>query len=135
MSWLVVFISSFVPIVLLFILLITDWLHGEPRSKLSSLSLWGGMKEQDRWDGFADSKLLTQFLILAGSVALAIAQGIVLLFMVLIMNWLHGEPRAKLSSLRLWGGMKEQDRWDGFADSTPYAAIPLRASPNKTRMR
>ena len=55
MSWLVVFISSFVPIVLLFILLITDWLHGEPRSKLSSLSLWGGMKEQDRWDGFADS--------------------------------------------------------------------------------
>ena len=28
MSWLVVFISSFVPIVLLFILLITDWLHG-----------------------------------------------------------------------------------------------------------
>lgn len=32
MSWLVVFISSFVPIVLLFILLITDWLHGEPRS-------------------------------------------------------------------------------------------------------
>ena len=73
MSWLVVFISSFVPIVLLFILLITDWLHGEPRSKLSSLSLWGGMKEKDRWDG--------------------------------------------------------------FADSTRYAAIPLRASPNKTRMR
>jgi len=55
MSWLVVFISSFVPIVLLFILLITDWLHGEPRSKLSSLSLWGGMKEKDRWAGFADS--------------------------------------------------------------------------------
>src|SRR5207249_12021913 len=81
MSWLVVFISSFVPIVLLFILLITDWLHGEPRSKLSSLSLWGGMKEQDRWDGFADSKLLTQFLILAGSVTLAIAQGIVMLLM------------------------------------------------------
>ena len=73
MSWLVVFISSFVPIVLLFILLITDWLHGEPRSKLSSLSLWGGMKEKDRWDG--------------------------------------------------------------FADSTRYAALPLRASPNKTRMR
>jgi hypothetical protein len=35
MSWLVVFISSFVPIVFLFILLITEWLHGEPRSKLS----------------------------------------------------------------------------------------------------
>ena len=32
MSWLVVFISSFVPIVLLFMLLIMDWLHGEPRS-------------------------------------------------------------------------------------------------------
>ena len=32
MSWLVVFLSLFVPIVLLFILLITDWLHGEPRA-------------------------------------------------------------------------------------------------------
>ena len=32
MSWLVVFISSFVPTVLLFMLLIMDWLHGEPRS-------------------------------------------------------------------------------------------------------
>lgn len=80
-------------------------------------------------------KLLTQFLILAGSVALAIAQGIVLLFILLIMYWLHGEPRSKLSSLRLWGGMKEKNRWDGFADSTRYAAIPLRASPHKTRMR
>ena len=79
-------------------------------------------------------KLLTQFLILAGSVALAIVQGIVLLFILLIMYWLHGEPRSKLSSLRL-GGMKEKDRWDGFADSTRYAAIPLRASPSKTRMR
>ncbi len=87
MSWLVVFISSFVPIVLLFILLITDWLHGEPRSKLSSL-----MKEKDRWGGFADSKLVTQFLIPAGSVALAIAQGIVLLFILLIMYWLRGGP-------------------------------------------
>src|SRR5437899_11685968 len=104
MSWLVVFISSFVPIVLLFILLITDWLHGEPRSKLSSLSLWGGMKEKDRGDGFADSKLLTQFLIRAGSVALAIAQGIVLLFMLLISVGQHGSHMARLGSLRLWGG-------------------------------
>jgi hypothetical protein len=56
---------------------------------------------------------------------------IVLLFMLLIMDWLHGEPRSKLSSLRL-GGMKEKDRWEGFADSTRYAAIPLRASPRKT---
>ena len=37
-------------------------------------------------------KLLTQCLILAGSVALAIAQGIVLLFILLIMYWLHGSP-------------------------------------------
>jgi hypothetical protein len=80
-------------------------------------------------------KLLTQFLILAGSLALAIAQGIVLLFILLIMYWLHGEPRSTRASLRLWGGMKEQDRWDGVADSTRYAAIPLRASPSKTRMR
>jgi hypothetical protein len=80
-------------------------------------------------------KLLTQFLILAGSLALAIAQGIVLLFILLIMYWLHGEPRSKLSSLRLRGGIKEKDRWNGFADSTRYAAIPLRASPSKTRMR
>ena len=80
-------------------------------------------------------KLLTQFLILAGSLALAIAQGVVLLLILLIMYWLHGEPRSKLSSFRLWGGMKEKDRWDGFADSTRYAAIPLRASPNNSRMR
>jgi hypothetical protein len=93
------------------------------------------MKEKNRWDGFADSKLLTQFLILAGSVALTIAQGIVLLFILLILYWLHGEPRSKLSSLRLWGWMKEKNRWDGFADSTRYAAIPLRPSPSKTRMR
>ena len=33
MSWLVVFISSFVPIVLVFMLLIMDWLHGESRSR------------------------------------------------------------------------------------------------------
>ena len=32
MSWLVVFISAFVPIVLLFMLLMMDWLHGEPRA-------------------------------------------------------------------------------------------------------
>ena len=81
------------------------------------------------------AKLLTQFLILAGNLALAIAQGIVLLFILLMMYWLHGEPRSKLSSLRLWGGMKEKDRWDGFPGSTRYAAIPLRASPSKTRMR
>jgi hypothetical protein len=80
-------------------------------------------------------KLLTQFLVLAGSVALAIAQGIVLLFILLIMDWLHGEPRSKLPSLRLWGGMKEKHRWDGLAGSTRYAAIPLRVSPSKTRMR
>jgi hypothetical protein len=80
-------------------------------------------------------KLLTQFLTLVGSLALTIAQGVVLLFILLIMYWLHDEPRSKVSSLRLWGGMKEKDRWDGFADSTRYAAIPLRANPNKTRMR
>ena len=32
MSWLVVIISSSVPIVLLFMLLMMDWLHDEPRS-------------------------------------------------------------------------------------------------------
>ena len=80
-------------------------------------------------------KLLTQFLILAGRVVLAIAQGIMLLFILLIIYWLHGEPSAKLSSLRLWGGMKEKERWDGFADSTRYASIPLRAIPSNTRMR
>ncbi len=79
-------------------------------------------------------KLLTLFLRLAGSLAL-VAEGIVLLFILLIMYWLHGEPRSKLSSLRLSGGMKEKDRWEGFADSTRYAAIPLRASPSKTRVR
>jgi len=80
-------------------------------------------------------KLLTQFLMLAGSLALAIVQGIVLLFILLITYWLHGEPSSKRPSLRLWGGMKEQDRWDGFADSTRYATIPLRVSPSKTRRR
>jgi len=80
-------------------------------------------------------KLLPRFLILAGSVALAIAQGLVLLFILLIMYWLHGAPGSKLSSVRVWGGLKEKHRWDGFADSTRYAAIPLRASPSKTRMR
>jgi len=60
---------------------------------------------------------------------------IVLLFILLIMYWLHGEPRSKRSSVRVWGGMSENNRWDGFADSTRYAVIPLRASPNKTRMR
>jgi len=58
---------------------------------------------------------------------------IVLLFILLIMDWLHGEPRSTLASLRLRGGMKEQDRWDRLADSRSYAAIPLRASPRKTR--
>ena len=42
MSWWVVFISAFVPLVLLFILLMTAWLHGEPRAKRASLRLWGG---------------------------------------------------------------------------------------------
>ena len=60
---------------------------------------------------------------------------IVLLFILLIRDWLHGGPRSKRSSVRVWGGMNEKDRWDGFADSTRYAVIPLRASPNKTRMR
>jgi hypothetical protein len=32
MSWWVVSIAAFVPMVLLFILLIMDWLRGEPRS-------------------------------------------------------------------------------------------------------
>jgi hypothetical protein len=76
-------------------------------------------------------KLLTQFLILAGNLALAIAQGIVLLFILLIMYWLHGEPRSKPFSLRLWGGTKEKERWDGFAGSTRYAAIPL--GPARTK--
>jgi hypothetical protein len=80
-------------------------------------------------------QFLTQFLKLAGSVALAIAQGVMLLFILLIMYWLHGKPRATRSSLRLGGGMKEQDRWAGFAGSTRYAAIPLRVSPSKTRRR
>ena len=80
-------------------------------------------------------QLLTQFLTLAGSLALAIAQGIVLLFILLIMYWLHGEPRSTPASLRLRGGTKEQGRLGGFADSTRYAAIPLQVSPRKTRMR
>jgi len=58
---------------------------------------------------------------------------IVLLFTLLIMDWMHGEPRSKLSLLRFGGGMKEKDRWEGFTDSTRYAAIPVRASPRKTR--
>ena len=80
-------------------------------------------------------KLLTQFLLLPGRLALTIAQGIVLLFILLIMYWLHREPRSKLASLRLGGGRKETDRWEGFADSTRYAAIPVGASPRKTRVR
>ena len=80
-------------------------------------------------------KRLTQFLILAGGLALAIAQGIVLLCILLIMNWLHREPRSKPSSLGLGSGMKEQGRLGGFAASTRYAAIPLQVSPRKTRMR
>ncbi len=39
MSWLVVFISSFFPIVLLFVLLAVDWLQREAGSRLSSLRL------------------------------------------------------------------------------------------------
>ena len=39
MSWLVVFMSSFVPVVLLFILLAADWLHREVRSDPSPLRL------------------------------------------------------------------------------------------------
>jgi hypothetical protein len=39
MSWLVVFISSFFPIVLLFALLAVDWLHREAGSRPSSLRL------------------------------------------------------------------------------------------------
>ena len=80
-------------------------------------------------------QLLTQFLILAGSLALTIAQGVVLLCILLIMYWLHGAPRSKRASLGLGGGMKETDRWDRFADSTRYAAIPVRASPHNTRRR
>ena len=80
-------------------------------------------------------QLLTQFLTLAESLALAIAQGVVLLFILLIMYWLHGEPRSTRASLRLRGGTKEQGRLGGFADSTRYAAIPLRASPRKTHVR
>ena len=80
-------------------------------------------------------KLLTQFLVLVGRLALAIVQGVVLLFILLIMYWLHGEPRSKRSSLRLSGGVKEKGRWEGFADSTRYAAIPVRASSHNPRMR
>jgi len=80
-------------------------------------------------------QLLTQFLTLAGSLALAIAQGVVLLCILLIMYWLHGEPRSTHASLRLRGGTKEQGRLGGFADSTRYAAIPLQVSPRNTRMR
>ena len=80
-------------------------------------------------------QLLTQFLTLAGSLALAIAQGIVLLFILLIMYWLHGEPRSTHASLRLRGGTKEQGRLGGFADSTRYAAIPVRARSHNTRLR
>jgi len=39
MSWLVVFISSFFPIVLLFVLLAVDWLQREAGSRPSSLRL------------------------------------------------------------------------------------------------
>ena len=53
-------------------------------------------------------QLLTQFLTLAGSLALAIAQGVVLLVILLIMHWLHGEPRSTGASLRLRGGTNEQ---------------------------
>ena len=53
---------------------------------------------------------------------------IVFLFLLLIIDWLQAEPNSKLASLRLWGGRKEKDRWEGFAHSTRYAAIPLRAS-------
>src|SRR2546426_12403356 len=97
MSWLVVFISSFVPIVLLFILLITDWLHGEPRAKLSSLRLWGGMTEKDRWDGFADSKLKTEFLIRAGRLATAIAQDVMIMFIQIIVYMLHCARMTEIS--------------------------------------
>jgi len=80
-------------------------------------------------------QLLTQFLTLAGSLVLAIAQGVVLLFILLIMYWLHGEPRSTPASLRLSGGRKEQGGLGGFAASTRYAAIPVRARPHNTRMR
>lgn len=39
MSWLVVFISSFFPIVLLFVMFAVDWLQREAGSKPSSLRL------------------------------------------------------------------------------------------------
>ena len=80
-------------------------------------------------------QLLTQFLTLAGSLALAIAQGVVLLVILLIMHWLHGEPRSTGASLRLRGGTNEQGRLGGVADSRRYAAIPVRARPHNARMR
>lgn len=47
MSWLVVFLSSFVPIVGLLVLLVMDWLQGEPRFKPSPL--WLPVKRPCDW--------------------------------------------------------------------------------------
>ena len=93
-----------------------------------------GVVEAQPKENSVRHKLLTLFLILPGSLAL-VAQGIVLLFILLIMDWLHREPKSKLASLRLGGERKGKARGEGFADSTRYAAISLRASPRNTRMR
>jgi hypothetical protein len=46
MSWLVVFTSSFFPIVLLFFLLAVDWLQKDAGSRPSPLRLMGVMKKE-----------------------------------------------------------------------------------------
>lgn len=74
-------------------------------------------------------KILAQFSILAGTLALAIAQGVLLLFILLVRYWLHREPKSKLSSPGFRGGMTDRTSWRGLAASS-VATIPLRVSPN-----
>ncbi len=50
MSWLVVFMSSVIPIVLLFILLAADWLHREVRSDPAPLRLHAPAGKQTRME-------------------------------------------------------------------------------------
>jgi hypothetical protein len=41
MSWLLIFISSYVPIVMLFFLVLMNWLHGETQSNAVHAGLRG----------------------------------------------------------------------------------------------
>ena len=41
MSWLLIFISSYVPIVIVFILVLLNWLHGESQSNAAHAGLRG----------------------------------------------------------------------------------------------